>query len=160
MSRNITQAFISAFFGRDGSDVALMLLEIEHPLLGTPRRIVLNTKPIVHQSNAYEPLYFECAFPDQQPDRPSGMKLRVDGVDRSMIEQIRTFQTPPTVKLKVVSASDPDDVQMETATMYWRLVTYGSHWIEGEIESPEVYNRSFPGDSFTPSVAPGLFREF
>lgn len=160
MSRSISQAFISAFFGRDGTDVVLLLLEIDHALLGSPRRLVLNTKQVTHLSNIYEPMYFEITFPEQQPDRPGGMKLRVDGVDRSMIEQVRTFQTPPTIKLKVVSASDPDDVQMETATMFWRLMTYGSHWLEGEVESPEVYNRSFPGDSFTPAVAPGLFREF
>ena len=160
MSRPLTQAFVSVFLSRETGEAAIILLEIDHPDLGTPVRMALNTQAVTHQSQQWEPMYFECSFPEQMPDKVGGVKLRVDGIDRSLIEKVRAFTTPPTVKLKVVSTLDLDDVQMETAEMYWKIVTYGSHWLEGDVEAPEVYNRNFPGDAFTPSIAPGLFREF
>jgi len=160
VSRSLSQAFIDVFFGRETGEAALILLEISHPSLGTPVRLVLNTQPVTHQSNQYEPMYFEASFPEQVADRVSGVRLRVDGVDRSLVEKVRSFDEPPSVVFKVVSTLDVDDVQMETAPMLWKLVTYGSHWVEGDIEPPAVFDRRFPGDAFTPSIAPGLFREF
>lgn len=160
MTRSVSQAFVEAFLSRETGEAVLTLLEVAHPSLAEPVRLVLNTKPVQHQAVQYEPMYFEVNFPEQAADRVGGIRLRVDGVDRTLIEKVRSFATPPTVKFKVVSTLDLDEVEMETATMYWRTVTYGTHWIEGEIESPEIFNRNFPADSFTPSIAPGLFREF
>ena len=160
MSRTLSQAFVDAFLNRETGEAALVLLELAHPDLVAPVRLALNTKPITHQANQYEPMYFEVSLPEQQPDRIGGIRLRVDGIDRSLVEKIRGFDVPPEVTLKVVSTLDLNDVQMQTAPMLWKVVTYGSHWLEGDVEPPEVYNRNFPGDAFTPSVAPGLFREF
>ena len=158
--RSISQAFIDAFLSRETGEAALILLEVNHEDLPTPVRLALNTKPITHQGGQYEPMYFEVSFPEQIEDRATGVKLRVDGVDRTLIEKVRSFSTPPTVVFKVVATTDLDQVEMETAPMFWRTVTYGTHWLEGDVESPEIFNRNFPADAFTPAIAPGLFREF
>lgn len=160
MTRSITQSFIDVFLGRETGEAALILLELTHPTLPEPVRVVLNTQPVTHQAHQYEPLYFECSFPEQMPDKVGGMKLRVDGVDRTMIEKIRNFTTPPMVRLKVVATVDLNAVQVETSDMAWRIVTYGMHWLEGELEPPAVFQLNFPADYFSPAVAPGLFREF
>lgn len=160
MTRSITQSFIDVFLSRETGEAALILLELTHPTLAEPVRVVLNTKPITHQAQQYEPMYFEVSLPEQMPDKVGGMKLRVDGVDRTLIEKLRGFSEPPMVRLKVVGTVDLDAVQVETAEMAWRIVTYGMHWLEGELEPPAVFNLNFPADYFSPAVAPGLFREF
>jgi Domain of unknown function (DUF1833) len=160
MSRSLSQEFIKAFLSRETGEAALLLLELNHPMLSDPVRFVLNTQPVTHQARQYEPMYFECSLPEQVADKVTGMKLRVDGIDRVMIEKLRSFDTPPTVTLKIVGTNDLDTVEMETAEFAWRIVTYGSHWLEGELEAPAVFQLNFPADYFSPAVAPGLFREF
>lgn len=160
MSRNLSQEFIKVFLNRETGESALLLLELTHPTLVEPVRFVLNTKPVTHQGGQYEPMYFECSLPEQMPDKVGGMKLRVDGVDRVMIEKLRNFQSPPMVKMKIIGTGEPDVVEVETAELAWRIVTYGTHWLEGELEAPAVFNLNFPADYFSPAVAPGLFREF
>lgn len=158
MSRaTITSAFRAAAFAQQTDQVFLVLLTINHASLAEPIRVVNNYENVTHDSNTYIGFPFDIELPGDFEEALPSVRLTICNVDRQIVYAIRTLTGPPTIRIKVVLASAPEDVQAGPYVMTLREADYNSLTVSGTIMPEDVLNEVFPGDSFTPAVAPGLF---
>lgn len=146
-----------ALFAQETDQVFLLLLTIAHPSLTASIRCVDNTEDIVSRGETYIAFPFEITLPDERDETPPRMRLRIDNVDRSIVQAVRTIQSPPTITLEVVLAASPSTIEARFDGFQLRQTTYDALTVEGDLEAEAVLSEPFPAGSFIPSDFPGLF---
>jgi hypothetical protein len=82
--------------------------------------------------------------------------LRIDNVDRRVVQTIRSITAPPTVTLEVILASAPNNVEVSFTNMTLRNAQYDSSTVSGELTFDAIYTE--PATlTMTPSRFPGMF---
>lgn len=137
-------------------EVWLILLEITHPSLVTPIRVVNNTQAITSNGNQYLASAFTLRLPDDVQGL-SYVELEIDNVDRVIVDTIRALATPPSVALSVVLADTPDSIEFGPHQMTVSDVDYNASTVKGTLIYEDLLNEPFPGRSFDKSRYPGLF---
>lgn len=92
------------------TEVLLDLLEITHPDLATPIRLVNNTSDITSSSNVYAASAFSLQMPSQIPDGEPTAAIEIQNVDRQVELALATLISEPVFTVKVVLASAPSTV--------------------------------------------------
>lgn len=157
MSRALSTAAKSAVFAQETGEAFLILLTIDHADLGSPVRVVNNQTDITSRGDLYVGFPFEVTLPDEDPDGMAMVQLKIDNVDRQIVDSIRSVSSPPTVTLEVVMGSTPDTVEGGPFEMQLRNASYDAFVVTGSLSFEPVLSEPFPGGSFIPSEFPGLF---
>jgi hypothetical protein len=144
-------------FGSETDQVWLLLLTIEHQTLSEPIRVVRDFRNITSRGNVFIAMAFDIELPGDDPDNLSQVKLRIDNVDRTIVEAIRLMDSPATCHVEVVLAATPDTVEAGPFTLTLGDVNYDQHVVEGTFKFEDILNESFPKDTFTPAKFQGLF---
>ena len=152
----MTTAAIQSVNAEQTDEVWLVLLEITHPSLVTPIRVVNNTQPIVSNGNTYLASAFNLTLPDDVQGL-SFVEIEIDNVDRVIVDTIRALATPPSVSLFVVLADTPDSIEFGPHQMKLSDVDYNASTVKGTLIYEDLLNEPFPGRSFDKSRYPGLF---
>lgn len=152
----MTPAAVAALLAQNSDEVWLVLLTISHPQMSTVR-VVNNTESIVSRGDAYEAFPFEIALPSDVADRLSAVQLRISNVDRRFVEAVRSLPTMPRVKLEVIAASRPDDVEVGPFEFEMSTANYDVDRIEATLTYEPVMHLAFPVGTFNPQQFPGLF---
>jgi hypothetical protein len=147
---------IAAANDEQTAEVWLALLEITHPQLTTPIRVVNNTEDVVSNGVTYLKTAFRIKLPDDSDALPS-VQIEIDNVDRAVTDAARSINSPPTVTLLVVLASTPDVYEAGPFTFTMTDVNYSAETINGTMIFEDILNEPFPGESFDPARFPGLF---
>lgn len=161
MSRTLSTLFKTMSYSQDTSEVLLALVTIESPLIiGGPLRVVQDVKDIVSNGNTYTAFPFEIRLAADSDDGPSKITISLDNIDRTMAAAIKAIppSTPPTVKVEIVIASQPNTVEISMSNMKLRNVTGDAFRIDGELWMDEEDLMPFPEGSFTTNFFPGLFK--
>lgn len=153
---SLSAAAIAEMLRQNSAEVWLPLLTITHPSLTTVR-VVNNTEAIVSRGDAYEAFPFEVALPSDVADRLSAVQLRISNVDRRFVEAVRSLPTMPRVKLEVIAASRPDDVEVGPFEFEMASAQYSVEAIEATLTYEPVMQMAFPAGTFDPQKFPGLF---
>jgi hypothetical protein len=125
--------------------------------LFTPIRVVNNTRPVVSEGKQYVAFPFQIQLPDERDDRVTGVTLRIDNVDRSIVTALRQVTTELSVSLSVVLDSDPDVVDVGPYLFSLKRATYDANVVSGEMEYEDILREPMPGHTFTPSFFPAIF---
>lgn len=136
-------------------EVWLVLMEITHADMADTIRVVNNTEAIVSDGETYVGLPFAIEFPDEG-DRPGEARISIDNVDRRIVEAVRSITTPPTVKLQVILASQPDTIEFELDGLKLRDVTYDAAQVQGYLRFEDLSVEPVAA-LITPERFPGLF---
>ena len=110
MARTVTSAFRSAAFAQQTDQVFLVLLVINHSSLAAPIRVVNNYENVTHNGNTFVGFPFDLELPGDFEDALPSVKLTICNVDRQIVYAIRTLTGPPTITIKVVLASAPEEI--------------------------------------------------
>lgn len=157
MSRTLSQAARHAVNAQETEQVFLLLLTLDHADLSQPIRVVNNTEDVTSRGDLFVAYPFEIALPDEDPDSVARVTLRIDNVDRQIVQSLRSIQAPLSVALEVVLAASPDTVEAGPFNMTLIAAEYDAFVITGELAFEDVLNEPFPGHSYIPSEYPGLF---
>lgn len=155
MSRTLSSAALASMHAEQTDEVWLVLLTISNPGM-TTIRVVNNTEDIVSRGNTYIGFPFEIELPGQDPDSPSSARLRIDNVDKRIVEAVRTITTPPEVTIEVILASQPDTVEIAYSNLSMRAVEYDVDSVRGELTFESIYSEPVTL-TITPNRFPGLF---
>ncbi len=161
MSRTTSTLFKSMANAQETGEVLLALVTITHSsIIGGPLRVVQDLQDITSNGNVYTAFPFEITLPSDSDDGPAKVMLRIDNIDRSIAQTIRTIppSSPPTVQVDIIVASQPDTVELSMPNMTLRNVSGDAFQIEGELRMDEEDLITFPEGSFTPQHFPGLFK--
>jgi hypothetical protein len=84
-------------------------------------------------------------------------KLRIENVDRSIVQYVRDIKKPVTVKIQIVLSEDVNAVEFEYDNFRLSNVSYDSQYVEGDLTLDYWGLEPFPSGRFVPSAWPGLF---
>lgn len=160
MSRSLSSAMTAMASAQETGQVLLALITITHSsLAGGPLRLVQDLQPLTSNGLLYTAFPFQIRLPDDTDDGPATVLLTIDNVDRSILVAIRSLapNSPPTVDVQLVLASQPNTVEIEILGLTLRSITGDAIQIEGELRMDEEDIAPFPEGSFTPQDFPGLF---
>lgn len=156
MARGLSSAALASIHEQETDEVWLILVTIDHADLANPIRVVSNMEDITSNGETFVGLPFEIILPDENPDEPGEVMLRVDNVDKTIVETVRIIQSPPTVKVQVVLASQPDSIEAEIDGLTMRDVTWDVGVVEGRLRLDDLVVEPL-SETITPARFPGLF---
>lgn len=155
MPRTLSNTALASLNAAETGEVWLVLLTITNPGI-TTIRVVNNTEDITSRGNVYQAFPFEIELPGQDPDSPASARLRIDNVDKRIVEAVRSISTPPNITIEVILASQPDTVEIAYADLTLRSVEYDADSVRGELTFESIFSEPVTL-SVTPNRFPGLF---
>jgi len=165
--RDLSAAFRSAIYAQETDEVPICLLTVTHESLEEPIYISsdpttrLSEDPLIYGTESrgeqYIFLPFEFTLPDDKSDSAPRVQLTLDNIDRTLVVLLRTFATPPSVKLEIIMASDPDTVEITVPVLQMSDATIEDLTISNTIVADPLINEPHPAGQFTPGAFPGLF---
>jgi len=156
MPRTLSNAALASMNAQATGEVWLVLLTLSHPTLATPIRLVNNNEDVVSRGSTFLAFPFEVELPGEDPDQPPKAMLRIDNVDRRVVQTIRSITAPPTVTLEVILASAPNTVEVSFTNMTLRNAQYDTSTVSGELTFDSIYTEPVTL-TMTPSRFPGMF---
>lgn len=153
--RTISTNARAALYAAQSDEVWLQLLTVEHDDIATPIRLVCNTEDVVSRGDTYTAFPFEISIPATAQET---VELVVDNVTRELIEEVRGIDTPLTLTLEVVLASDPDTVEAGPFAFQSRAVEYDVQRMRFTLAYEPLLQEPFPAYTYTPIEYPGLFQ--
>ncbi len=153
---------------QESDEVVIMLLELKHPdttqvlrysgdntqLLDTDPELVWGTIS-QGQTWVYKPL--SLRLPTDVADRPPRMQLIVENVTGDMVAFCASMIQRGTCGLNIITASEPNYIQIPFPIMDLRGFTRNADVITFEIGLDAAEDEPMPGGLFTPAGFPGLF---
>jgi len=153
--RTLSNTALAAMNAQQSGEVWLVLLTISNPGIETIR-VVNNNEAIVSRGNTYLAFPFEIELPGQDPDSPSSARLRIDNIDKRIVEAVRSISTPPIITIEVVLASQPDTVEIGYTDLTLRAVEYDVNSVRGELTFESIFSEPVTL-TITPNRFPGMF---
>lgn len=83
--------------------------------------------------------------------------IEFDNVSRELIDEVRTVTSPIDVKLEMILASNPDDVQVTLDELKMRNVTYNKSVVSARLYLDSFLNVELTSERYSPKLYPGLF---
>jgi len=167
VSRAVSDRFREAVYAQETDEVPICLLTVTHETLDDPIYISsdpttrLSDEPLIYGTDSrgeqYIFLPFEFTLPDDKSDSAPRVLLTMDNINRELVALLRSFSTPPSVKLEIVLASDPDVVEITVPVLQMSDSTFEDHTISSTTVADPLINEPHPAGQFTPGAFPGLF---
>lgn len=140
------------------SESPLYLIEITHPQLSEPVRIVNNTEDIVHLGNTFYACAFDLSLPSQDTQQAPSINMRIDNVGRILTDPIEQTKGGKDTEWRIMQIlpSDPDTIEWET-TIQSKNVTMDQLNVSVGLGFQQLIDLEGMNTLYTPTTAPGLF---
>lgn len=136
----------------------LLLLQIDHPALGAPIRVVNDTQDVTSNGSLYQALAFNCSVPDDQQGQLPQAHLEVDNVGRDLTQWLEVSQggLGATATLSEILRSVPDLVEWGI-TMDMTGMSVTPLKVTATLSFLDTLNQQAVAVQYRPDTAPGLF---
>ncbi len=158
MARNYSAAYKSTLAKTSAEEAPLILLEINHPALTSPVRVVSDTQALTSNGNLYVAIQFGCELPDDFESQMPRASLWVDNVGRDLMYWIETSGggAGSTATLSQVMRSRPDLIEW-SITMNLYNVEADMSRVSADLGFEAFFSRPSVQMAFRPNTAPGVF---
>lgn len=157
MPRTLSNTIKQTLMAQETGAVHLLLVTIDHDELAEPVRVVDNTQNITSLGKLFVGLPFDIDLPTDRDDEMPRVRVRIDNVERTLVESIESIATPPSITLEVVLASDPDTVEASFEGFTLRPVRYTALTIEGDAALEDILGEPWPAHSFSSADFLGMW---
>ena len=157
MSRSQTQATRQAVFASQTGEAFLCLVTLDHPELAQPVRVSSDAVDTVSRGDTFVALPFAIALPEDSEARPPRSRLKIDNVDRKIVETLRAISSAPSVLIELVRGADPDTVEASFPDFTLREAGYDVLTVEGDLTLEDFLTEPYPAGIFSPAHFRGLF---
>ncbi|NDG29865.1 hypothetical protein EB118_07185 [bacterium] len=112
---------------------------------------------VVSRGENYIYIPMQITLPDESDGSAPRATITFYNITGHLTPFIRTINNPLPIKLEVIVAEYPDEVEVSFSDLYLMAVTYNKEQILAEITILGVDREPFPQHNFTPLYFPGLF---
>lgn len=144
-------------FASETSDGLLTLLTISHADLNPSLRFVRNPVDVISNGETYIACGFDVELPALDGSLTPSTRIRIDNVDRRIVEGVRLLTAPVSVTLQAVRIEAPDVVELDLSELRLTNVTYDMMEVSGDLGIENISQEGFPAASFDPARFPGGF---
>lgn len=159
MARDISQSTRNEITATGSGVAFLTMLVIESDELASPLYFVQNNVDVVSSAynggHTYVAANFKATLPSQQESKVQDSSITISGINRQVIQAIRTVQGVPTVKMFVVRDDAPDTVELGVFIFKLSNTSYNKDSVTGSliyeytlrnnISTITINSRNFPG---------------
>jgi hypothetical protein len=141
-----------------GDEPLLLLLEINHPDLPQPIRVVNDNQNITHLTNTYTAMAFSVKLPDEREQGLPRAEISIDNIGRELTDwlDLSGGGQGSTVRFMHIKRSMPDLIEWE-ATLDLFNVSQTTQVVSGTLGYQDVLNLPAVAVTYIPSSHPGLF---
>lgn len=112
---------------------------------------------VISRSEKYLYIPMQITLPDESDGKAPRATITFHNITGHLTPLIRTISSPIPIKIEIILASNPDEVEVSFAELYIMAVSYNKDQVVGEISTMAVDREPFPQHNFTPLYFPGLF---
>lgn len=136
----------------------LVLLEITHPELEVPVRVVNDTQNITVQGNEFIACPFEITLPDDVDQQTPKAKLSVDNIGRELTQWLEYSRGGKDAKCRIlqVMRSDPDVIEYDI-TLDMSGISIDNLSVSAELGFQNTLMLPAVAVRYDPLTSPGLF---
>lgn len=116
-----------------------------------------NVDSVVSRGDTFTAFPFKIRLPADDGESAREVNLEMDNVSLEFLDEIRTATTPIEVKLEMILASVPDDVQISIEELKIQTVNYGRDKITARLFMDNFLNSSMDAEVYSPLSFPALF---
>lgn len=157
MANSLSPELLAQLLNQESDDPFLTLITLTHPSFGQPVRYVNNTENIISRGDTFLAFPVKITLPVDDGESAREVSIEFDNVSLDLLDEIRQVTTPIDVKLEMVLASIPDDVQMSLEELKIGNVQYDSQKISARLFMDDFLSSGLTSESYTPTVFPGMF---
>ena len=157
MSNQISAELLAQLYSPNSDDPLLTLFTLDHELFPAPILLVNNNEDIVSRGLTYNKFPVKLVLPPDDGETERVVNISFDNVSQELLEEIRTVTSPIRLKLELILASIPDEVQMEFDELKLVQVSYNSQTINARIIPDDFLNAAMTSEKYDPTTFPGLF---
>lgn len=154
--RTLSAGLVGEMYKQTSGVAYLTLLEISHPNLTETLYFVDNNVEVTHNLQVYSPMDFKFTL-RSQGENPVDASLEIDGVDRSVIQKLRSVSTGLHINVKIVSSLDFDVVEDGPYEFILKGIKYTAYSVKGTLSVEHKLTSSFPQYRFVPKHFPRLY---
>ncbi len=158
MPRIFSGALKSNLIQVNNTDVAVFLIEINHPSLGQPIRLCDDSQDLVSNLNTYKSCPFKVTFPNDSDSEVPRARLEVDNIGRSLVtwlEQTNGAENT-TVKMMIVQKSNPDLIEYDVELNFSQILITPFK-VSGTIGFDRLLNARAVNQTYNPDDFKGLY---
>ena len=155
---SLSLAALTSLAAQETGEVWLVFIDINHDDLPAPLRFVLDHSSHTYDGSAYLPTWFDVQLMSSEPETMSTAKLNIDAVDQTVLDALVGLQTPPTVDIRVLLASDLTNVLVSQEGLVLRQIDTDNLTLSATLEGPDFFNETVPGVLMNRANTPGIFR--
>ena len=158
MANSLSAQLLAQLFAQESSDPFLILVTLSHPDI-TTIRLVNNSEQIISRGNTFISFPMNIRLPSDDGETSKQVSIDFDNVSLELIEEIRTINSSEriTVKLEMILASLPNEVQMSLEELFIRSVQYNKFKLSATIGIDDFFNAELTSENYSPSKYPGIF---
>jgi hypothetical protein len=164
----ISLNFRTQMYSQESAEVPVALILMRHPdtndvlYISGDNTVLLDTEPelvwgTVSRGKTYTYRPLSLRLPTDVADRPPRMHLMVENVTGAMVAFCASMIQRGTCDIDIVTASQPDIVQIPFPIMDIRGYTRNSDIVTFEIGLDAAEDEPIPAGLFTPAGFPGMF---
>lgn len=151
----ISAEMARAILRQSSDEVAVILLTISGTGF-TTFRVCDHDTAITSNGNTFLAFPFKIELPGDGENAPVA-RLQISNVSRLIGEAIDAATGQIAVKIELVLASDPDNVEKSFDGLELRSVSRDALSVQGELQSAQFTSEPYPQIRAIPSRLPGLF---
>lgn len=136
----------------------LILLEIIHPLLPVPIRLVDDVQNVISNGEIYTALPFRVSLPDDLSGQMPQAALEVDNIGLELTTWIEISRGGHGAKCRIIQIlrSEPDIKELDILLDLTQLVI-NNQIVSGKLGFENILGKTAVVTTFQPSTAPGLW---
>ncbi len=140
------------------SDVAVVLLEISHPDMPTPARVVRDTQNLVSNGNTFVASAFDFTLPDDRGSQAPRAEIVIDNVGKELMAWVESSKggRGAEVRVMVVLRATPDVLEVDYR-LGLEALKVDQAKVVGELGFGNLLDLPAVGVRYDPATAPGLF---
>lgn len=154
--RTLSAPALESAHAQETGEAWIVLMTVEHDDLMDDIRVCNNNENVLSNGKTFIALPFEIELPGADPEAPPRARVRIDNIDRLIVDTLRAIASPPTVRLQVVLASQPDVIEADFDGLVLRNAEFDAGTVSGDLEFEYILAEPV-AVSMTPAVLPALF---
>jgi len=171
MPRSISLLLLEELYAPRTGEIPLLFLELDHPELIDPIRVVNDIIDYVYLTNTYVGCPFAFNLISDSENRPPRAQISIQNVDRNIGNTLINISDTIDIKLTIVASnqfnltvdprveiSSPSVIEYEADFLTLKNVSVNVGTIKGTIESFDFTREPWPFVRATKERLPGLFR--
>jgi len=158
MPRSYSTTTLEHINATSADELPLLLLEIDHPQLTQPARVVNDTQDLTSNGNLFVGMAFSASLPDDKPQQMPKARLAIDNVGKELVSWLEMSQggRGSTCRMMQVMRSAPNLIELEITLDIMNVIITATT-VEADLGFDDLLGRMSTPYSYRPDTAPGLF---